>query len=248
MPTFSASGRTLIYTAAVVVILAGMKAAADLLVLILLAAFIAIICSSPIEWLRERLHLPMGLALAAVMLSLVLGGVLLASSVGASLASLGDRLPIYSERLSELEARALDLLPMSEEDGSAPLALVDLFDEKAVMNAVTSLLAQLSSLLTKTLLVLLIAIFMLLEAATFPRKIAAMAVLPDQTQGQLGEVVHQVKHYMALKAIVSLLTGVLVGLAVAIENQCLFVPTRSTWSLCLMRPPADGLRCPHYTR
>ena len=67
----------MMYMAAIVIIVAGMKAAADLLVLILLAAFIAILGSSPVEWLRTQLRLPTGVALAVVMSALLLGGALL---------------------------------------------------------------------------------------------------------------------------------------------------------------------------
>ncbi len=64
-PGFSASN-LLVSVAAFIIIVAGMKAAASLLVPFLLAVFIAILIASPFSWLQDK-GLPAGVALLAVL-------------------------------------------------------------------------------------------------------------------------------------------------------------------------------------
>ena len=70
-PGFTASN-LLVSVAAFIVIVAGMKAAASLLVPFLLAVFIAILIASPFSWLQDK-GLPAGVALLAVLGLLVFG-------------------------------------------------------------------------------------------------------------------------------------------------------------------------------
>ncbi|MFB9353100.1 AI-2E family transporter, partial [Streptomyces heliomycini] len=93
--------------AALVVIVAGMKAGASLLVPVLLAIFIAVVCTAPIQWLNR-----LGLGLrAAVWLTLVVIGVLF-SLVGLllvnSFGTFTEALPGIEEKLQAYYVGLLD--------------------------------------------------------------------------------------------------------------------------------------------
>ena len=60
--------------AALVVIVAGMRAGADLLVPVLLSLFIAVVCTAPVQWLHER---GLGLRLSVWVTLVVIGGMLI---------------------------------------------------------------------------------------------------------------------------------------------------------------------------
>ena len=82
----------LVSLAAFVVIIAGMKAAAPLLVPFLLALFIAVIIASPYSWLQAR-GLPSGLALLVV-LGLFVGIVfLIGALIGTSVDDFSGNFP-----------------------------------------------------------------------------------------------------------------------------------------------------------
>src|SRR5687768_151645 len=96
--TISAPLRILIGLAAFVLIISGMKAAAELLVPFLLAAFIAIIAAPAIFWLENR-KLPAWLAIIIVVLSVLLVLVLIGTLIGTSVNDFTQQLPDYQLRL-----------------------------------------------------------------------------------------------------------------------------------------------------
>jgi len=91
----------LVSLAAFVVVVAGMKAAAPLLVPFLLALFIAVIIASPYGWLQVK-GLPAGLALLVV-LGLFVGVVFLVGAlIGTSVEDFSRTFPEYQARLKEM--------------------------------------------------------------------------------------------------------------------------------------------------
>jgi predicted PurR-regulated permease PerM len=96
----------LITAAALVVVIAGMQAAASLLVPFLLAAFIAIICLPPLNWLTRH-SVPAGIAVLIITLALLLAGSLAGAFVGASVADFSHNLSNYQARLSDQTASLL---------------------------------------------------------------------------------------------------------------------------------------------
>ena len=83
--------------AAFTIIVAGMKAAASLIVPFLLSAFIAIIFAPAIDWLKRK-GLPMWLALTVVVLAIAMFGALVISILGTSIQSFSKQLPDYQAK------------------------------------------------------------------------------------------------------------------------------------------------------
>ncbi len=199
--------------AAVVLVLAGLQAAKVILVPFLLAAFIAIIGASPMFWLQRK-GLPVWLALLIVILAVLLFGLLMAGLVGTSLRDLSGNLPDYEAKLRQLTAMMVDWLHKLGLDVSDPV-MTKLLDPGAAMKLVTTLLNALGNVVTNGFLVLMTVIFMLLEASSFPVKLRAI-LGGDSSLGRFDFFVSNVKHYMVIKTLVSLATGVLVAVWVAI--------------------------------
>ncbi|TFH46123.1 MAG: AI-2E family transporter, partial [Lysobacterales bacterium] len=91
--------QVLISMAAFVVVVAGMRASADVVVPFLLAVFIAIICAPALDWL-ERLRLPRGVAMIVVVAAIVVIGMSITGLVGSSLSQFTAKLPEYTNRLN----------------------------------------------------------------------------------------------------------------------------------------------------
>lgn len=208
LPPRSRALNALLGLAAFVVIVAGLRAGSSLATPFLLALFLAVLLAPPLFALQRR-GVPTSLALLVVVAgaALVLG--LLGLLVGASVTDFTQSLPEYQAKLrAESEGFAEWLagrgLPVSEQE------LRQRFDAGAVFSMVGSVVAGLGNVLTNAVLILLTVIFILLEAATFPRKLAAVVRDPEASFGRFVQVRDNVQRYLAIKTGTSLATGLLV--------------------------------------
>jgi len=82
-------------------------------------------------------------------------------------------------------------------------------NSEKILNLVSSAASTVGVLLGNTFLIVLIAIFLLLEAAFLPKKIRNLPGMTDETWARLTASVESVRSYMGLKTALSLLTGFL---------------------------------------
>ena len=80
------------------------------------------------------------------------------------------------------------------------------------MNLTARLLAELGSALSNMVLILLTVVFILLEASSFPVKLRAVLGHPEQVFPQVTRFVVDIERYMVIKTLISLATGLLVGI------------------------------------
>jgi len=200
----------LLGTAAFVVAAAGLSAAGPFLGPIVLGAFLAILGSAPVIWLRAR-AVPTILAVAFV--SVLLAGLLvvLASIVANSLQEVAAALPRYREPLAQLVVQvnarlaALGLALRAETMRGA-------LDPSSLLYLATVSVRSLSGVLSGATLTLVCMIFVLVEAAHAPDKMR-QAFGPTALTLDLQKVMTAVQHYLVIKTITSSLTGLLIGLA-----------------------------------
>jgi len=195
--------------AAVVVILAGLKAAEAIVIPVMLALFIGIICTPPLHFLTQ-LKVPPILAILIIVSFLVVFGGLLGMVVTTAIDSFITRLPDYQRRL---EAEMIGLLPALEGLG-VPVSskqLLTHFNPSQVMDWVAKALTNLGSLLTNLFLIIFIVVFLLLEEATFPLKLRQALPNADKSLRNASQFVVQVNKYLVIKSTVSLVTGSLIA-------------------------------------
>lgn len=207
-PTRSRLGFMLINLAAFVIVIAGMKAASDILVQVLLAIFIAAV-SSPAFFFLQRRGLRPVLALLILVVLLLLVGMFGFSVVSNSAQSFANNLPKYQDKvisyMDDLELW-LDGKGVAMPAGKAKelLATAKLFDyAKSAFGAVSGLFGQ-------GLIILLITAFFLLEAAMLPKKVAAAVGRSGHSYDHVQEALVNVRRYMGMKTLISLFTGFLV--------------------------------------
>lgn len=196
--------------AAFVIVVGGMKIAAPLLVPLLLALFISILVASPYIWLQDK-GVPRVLALLGVLL--VFSGVvfLVGSLVGSSAQEFSARFPLYQTRLREMTAGLFDWL-QQRGMGVFDSPLVEQLDPGKVMALAASLFSGMHRLLANGFLIMLMVVFILLEAPTIPAKWRAARRDADESLRRFRDAARNVNHYMAIKTATSLLTGVLIAL------------------------------------
>ncbi len=200
----------LITVACFVIIIAGMKAAADILVPFFLAIFIAIIFTPPLFWMQRK-KIPTIIAIILIITLMVAIGYLLARFVGGSINEFTNALPEYRELLiaksSSLQAW-LNKMGIEVTDQMVRKHL----NPGIAMQMASKTLTALGSVLTNAFLILLTVIFILLEAAGFPGKIRTALKAPEKSLSNFNQVSRSVNRYLALKTLLSLLTGILVWL------------------------------------
>jgi len=203
----------LIGTAAFVVVVAGMQAAASLLVPFLLAGFIAMICLPPLNWLITR-DVPTSLAVLIIALVIIISGGLVGIFVGASVADFSHNLPLYQARLQSLTGGTLSWLAGFGIEISSDM-LLDALDPSAAMSMAGKLLAGLGNALTNTFLIMLTVIFVLIEAVALPHKWRAMGAKAPSLQW-FDHFLVSVNAYFSIKSWVSLVTGVFIAIWLAV--------------------------------
>ncbi|MDQ7003437.1 MAG: AI-2E family transporter [Ghiorsea sp.] len=197
----------LLIAACIVIIVAGMKLAASLLVPILLSAFIAIICLPPLYFLLGK-GMAVTPAVFVVTGSLVLTSLLVSLYTGSAVADFTNNLPFYQERIQGQTAQVLNWL--SGLGIAIPTDnLLASINPASAMRLVGDLLSGLGSALTNVFLLLLIVIFVLFEAVALPHKWKIMdGHAPNAARfQQFLKTVHQ---YLVIKSLVSVATGVFI--------------------------------------
>jgi predicted PurR-regulated permease PerM len=87
------------------------------------------------------------------------------------------------------------------------------FNPGMAMSVATNFLAGMGGVLSNLLLIVLTVIFMLFEAESFPRRIHVALADPDMKMSHIDRFIHSVNSYLAIKTVVSVVTGLLVGVA-----------------------------------
>lgn len=210
----SSVGYSVLLVAALVIVAAGIRAAADIVIPFLLSVFIAILCGPAVLWLHRR-RVPQAISILIVVVA-VMGGLTLIGSIAfTSLQEFTGQVPVYQARLeSLLEATTGQLQDLLQPLGIS-IAYSDIwenFNLNSAIGVAGTTLRQFGSILTKILLVFLTVLFMLLEASRFPAKLSAALGKSNAVRPGFRQFADSVKHYLAIKTATSLATGLSAGL------------------------------------
>ena len=213
-PAGGRAGSILLTSAAFVVVIAGMRAAQPVIVPFLLAVFIAILSTPPLLWLEAR-RIPRPIALLIVIVAIIAAGFALSAIVGTSLRDFSHDLPFYKERLTALTGRAVGWLQGRGVAVSRADVLAQI-DPGAAIQLVADVLNGFKGVLANAFLIFLMVLFILLETATFPRKLHAILADPEHSLARFETFSAKVKRYLAIKSLASIGTGVAVGAVLAL--------------------------------
>lgn len=208
------AGWFLIVAAAAMVVVAGLRQAQPIIIPFLIAAILATLASGPVTWLRAR-RIPTAVAVTFVVVILfaVLSGV--GAVVGQSVNDFTAAVPRYQQRFDVLWSSFQAWLAGLPFD-TPSLEGLELLQPGSIMGLLGTGLKGVVAALSNTLLVVLSLVFMLLEAASFPRKLELAFGADPSDVGRFAAIVGQVQQYLAIKTVVSLLTGIVAGGLVAL--------------------------------
>jgi predicted PurR-regulated permease PerM len=171
-----------------------------------------------VRWLEER-RIPNVIAVLLVVAGLMGVFVVMGALVGGSVSGFREAMPGYIERLDAMATTTkawlkgygikvnLDQLGDMVEPGKAA---------SQAMNLVSSSMNALVSALSNTFLVVLTMILILMEGKTVPAKLRAISGDPTADISHYTRMASQVQSYLAIKTVLSVVTGLLVGIWAAI--------------------------------
>ena len=194
--------------AAFIIIIAGLKAASQIVVPFMLSVFVAIVCAPIMASLRRR-KVPTWLSILAVVMLILLVISTIAVLVGASLENFSGQLPNYRKRFEDETEKVLQLF--SHFGIQIPYDKVKGYiDPSSIMQMVANTLKGLGNALTNFILVVMIVIFILFEAVELPKKLSL--ALNDATSSlqRFESFIQSVNRYLVIKTILSVVTGAVI--------------------------------------
>ncbi len=199
----------LINTAAFIIIIAGISSAKGIIIPLLLASFLAIICTPLLFWMRSK-GVPSSLAILILIFLLIGLEITLAAFIGTSMAEFTHRLPQYQNQLKEMTSGIITFIQSKGINISGSL-LYENINLGKVMAMAGKTLTQATGVLTNTFMVMLTLVFILFEEAGLPNKVKAMMGNREiSTLGKFKEISKGVNKYLAVKIATSLVTGVII--------------------------------------
>ena len=196
--------------AALVIILAGIKAASAILVPFLLSLFIAIMCN-PLITKATQYRVPKPVSVVFVICIFVVIVLFIAGLIGNSLNELSLLIPQYRTQLKEQFSWLGPLLTKYNIQLSYDI-LLEFLDPAAAMGLAAQLLSGFSTVMANMFLIILTVVFMLFEASSITLKFHVALDDPDMRIKQIERFIESVNHYIAIKTLVSILTGCVVSL------------------------------------
>lgn len=235
--------RFLFVTASLVIVVAGLREIKPIALPLLIAVFLSVLSSPLFSWLDARVH--RALAVISTVLANLAVLVVMALLVGGSMRDFSDALPSYQERFEEragmtliwLDARGVDTSQLDwlheraregeagEEDAEKQSETItgvptpdveSLIGLDALVGFLSTTLYSIASLMTMILLVVLIMVFLLFEAAKLPRKLEIALGWTPVAMERMSNARREVQRYLVYKTLISLATGIIAGVWVAV--------------------------------
>lgn len=206
--------RVWVSLAAFVIVVAGVKAASSIVIPFLLSVFIATVSAPAIFWL-ERLRFPRILAfltvLSFVIITLFGFGYILSTSVDSFLSNT----PQYTAKIMELVGSFKGILDRFGIEISRA-DLETMFDPSGLLNFAGGFLKSFSTVLSKSFIIFLGVTFMLFETSSLRTKMYLLSKQDETGENPFEKFSQKLNSYLAIKTIISLITGVIVTIGLTI--------------------------------
>ena len=201
-----------ISVAIAIIIMTGIYAAQSILNPLLMALFITIILMQPLRWLRRKVS--SGWAIFLVILGFLGFYIGFIGLLNKSVMLFIDNASVYEENLAGMVARSNEIL---EQYGVNLLVLGESsMNPSKIMSYASSLMGGLGDLMSNEFTFLLFTIFLISEIPESAIKLDYLVQGDQQVKDFLNEIGIKIRHYLSIKTVTSLATGILIAIALAI--------------------------------
>ncbi len=196
--------------AASVVIVAGVVMASAIVTPLILAVFISIICAEPIGWLVRK-RVPKSLAIFVVLLGLIATVGSVGILLGNSFSLFTKNIPEYTASLNNIFESTLSDLKIPDEYLSVEF-IKENIDVSKVFGFTAGAIGQIVGILSNSLIILIVVVFILAESAAFGQKAKLLEKVYGKSLDFIDDFRKNVRRYLMLKTAISLVTGIFIAI------------------------------------
>ena len=195
--------RVMLFLAATVVVLVGMRLGAPILNPILFAVVLSLLFSPIYAWLRRhRIPTPLALVIMLIGLTILFGGISLI--LGVSISRFSADIASYTGKLN---GQVDNLQNLGKSLGLSNVDIRDVVKPSALTKAIGTVLGGIAGLLSDLFLILMITLFLLAEGPAMMSRLRASAGSDHPQLESMTAFGHSVVRQLGLRAIVNLFTG-----------------------------------------
>lgn len=198
--------RILIGGACTVLIIAGLKAASDIVGFVLIAVMLAISITPVVIFLTNK-GLKRGLSLFITIFSFLIVGIMLVTLLGTSVFELSTTLPTYESRMQELIVSIDAVLEKYNIDIDKLIAQSEL-DTKRLVQIATSLLSKLGNSLGSGIFLIIVVSLMVIEFSGYEYKIQTGDIHPGSLSARMYEVRTEIRKFLSITALTGFMSSV----------------------------------------
>ena len=197
-----------------IIILAGVMYAQSMVTQLLMALFISVICAQPIVWLKKK-KVPQGVAIAIVFIGIIAIFIGFGELISTSLSSFSEDAPKYEQNVQEMGASVQQYA--NEKGIKIPTGeMTNIFDPSKVMSLTAEFLGQLGGFMGNAFTIFFLVLFLLMELDSFSIKARATLKTTHGSLDFLKTIGDSIRHYLSIKTMTSLITGLLIWISLAI--------------------------------
>ncbi len=196
--------RLLLGGGGLVLLVAGMRAAADIINPFLLAMIFAFVFGPMLGWLRSK-GLPAFLALLLTIFLILGGAILLLIFIGTALGELIEALPTYQ---TGTQKQSADLQASLANLGINGESVLKAFNPVKIFDVFKNILAEVISTGAATIFMLFILAFMLFETIGMPRKLSGPRLADNRFISRFTSFGADIRRYVLVLTWINFLVGV----------------------------------------
>ena len=215
--------RVLIGGASIVILIAGIKAASQIVGFLLLAVLLAV-SITPIVFYLTRKGVKRNLALFTTIFGLIIIGIILIFLMGSSIFELSRTLPSYEPRMQEIIESIDTRLDKYGVDIEKIIEQTEI-DTQKIFQIAASMLSKLGDFLGTAFFLILIVSLMVVEFSGYEHRINKGDVLSNSLSARLYEIRTQIRKFLSITALTGLMSSVcnvILLLALGVESALLW--------------------------
>ena len=196
------------YLATLVIIVAGLKVASEIVVILFLAIFISSIFSTLLRFLENK-RIPRFISYVLVISTFISLSLLLAYIVNISLKNFILNIPQYEK---QLQGVVVNIIALGESYGVKvdKNMILDALSFNSFFGFTTNVIGSIGTFLSKFLLIVIGVAFILAESKSFERKIKAIFKQNSEELEHFNLFSHNIQKYFLVKSTTSFLTGFII--------------------------------------
>ena len=206
-------GYYFIVMASVIIVLAGIKSASEIIVPFLLSLFLAIILLPSYKFFNKK-GLHESISLTLVMAVFVMFIFLVGKLIGTSIQDFNTNIDLYTKQL-QVYYHSIVYIANNIGIEISVDELSSILHSKEIMSFASDVIQKMGSMFTSSFVVLFTVIFMLLESSNFKSKIIFAAGNAAAVR-YVDNISLQIKEYMILKALMSFVTGFIIWIGLSL--------------------------------